>query len=433
MKIFIGSSKESVQQAHEIAFELERSGINASVWDSCIFLPSVSTFDNLERIANGVNAALFVFSPDDQLWYREEKVLSVRDNVLLETGLFAGKLGKTNVVICTTGDPKIPTDLFGITTINLDYGKNNLKANLDVWLSNLKKNGEIQLRSRMYEEKIVSIEERWRFAREIVFVNFAATTFLGSSQIASESVYSKRRRELFERKIKEGTLFRFLLTNPGSYADYDAAKYKMCIPAHSHIRGKDVISIAAKTVRESCKKYKHEKGSIEYRFTDVALPYGAMLIINDEEHSFMNQIKVDLYSPYIQNDRNRRSFTIYANDQDNYNFFYNNITKIWANAHNLDNFSYHEIKSIAAKRYSHYKTGDLDCTIDSFDEEFVSPKYIETYTSTFFLVIAGSVDFKIKSKVISLVGGDAILVPKQTYYSYKVAEGTHILKIKSLL
>lgn len=135
MEIFIGSSKESVQLAHNIASILEKEGCCTKVWDESLFVPSTFTLENLERIAKEVDAAVFVFASDDKLWYRGNEFFTVRDNVLFEAGLFMGSLGITNVCICTSGEIKISTDLHGFITITCDKDSNNLTAELRLWLN----------------------------------------------------------------------------------------------------------------------------------------------------------------------------------------------------------------------------------------------------------------------------------------------------------
>ena len=433
MEIFIGSSKESVSIAHDIACFLEEDGVCAKVWDERLFVPSTFTLENLERIAKDFDAAIFVFSPDDKLWYRGEEYSTVRDNVLFETGLFIGKLSKSNVCICTSGSIKTLSDLLGFVTINCDRGENNLRSDLKLWLDNLKTSSDIKMHSKSYVDNHPSLEERWKFAREVVLVNYAATSFLSSNLIASESVYSHKIQELFERKLREGTNFKFLLTTPGSYADYDAAKYKMCVTANSDVKPQDAITIAAKTIKEKAKKYKAGKGNIEYKFTDIALPYGAMLVINDEYHSFMDHIRIDIYSPLLQNDRNRRSFMIYVSNKDNYDFFFDNISKMWIEAHEITSYKHHIIKNIRSHKYDNFNCGNLECTIKTFDEDNNLENLLDIYCSCYFMVISGEVEFILKNGKDSsrtvLKSGDSIIIPRQVYYSLKICCRTQLLKI----
>lgn len=115
--IFIGSSVEGLDVARSIQMDL-RYDADCVVWPQGVFgVGSVPILD-LVGMADRVDFAVFVFTPDDVLHYRKQEVKAVRDNVLFEYGLFAGKLGINRVffVIPEGGkDLHLPTDLTGIT------------------------------------------------------------------------------------------------------------------------------------------------------------------------------------------------------------------------------------------------------------------------------------------------------------------------------
>lgn len=119
MKVFIGSSRESLEKAEDIAEVISEKGHTPNIWNKA-FTPSKFAFECLEDIAQSVDAAIFVFSEDDILWYRENDAIpAVRDNVLIEYGFFCGALGRSNVIIAFNGKPKIASDLSGITYIDI--------------------------------------------------------------------------------------------------------------------------------------------------------------------------------------------------------------------------------------------------------------------------------------------------------------------------
>jgi|GEM_PF-5102524 len=120
MKIFIGSSKESLEVVREVSVIIESIGHCPKPWNKDTFTPTMHVFECLENTLNSVDAAVFIFNEDDIQWYRETKVTTVRDNVLLEYGLFCGALGRSNVVICVKGEPKLASDLNGLIYIPLD-------------------------------------------------------------------------------------------------------------------------------------------------------------------------------------------------------------------------------------------------------------------------------------------------------------------------
>jgi len=133
MNIFIGSSTESLGKAEEIAAYIDRNGHTAKIWTDEGFLAGRHVLDCLINVANRVDAAIFVFNEDDTQWYRKNQVAAVRDNVLVEYGLFCGILGKHNVAICVNGEPKIASDLSGLIYIDINKWA-DAKIKLKQWL-----------------------------------------------------------------------------------------------------------------------------------------------------------------------------------------------------------------------------------------------------------------------------------------------------------
>ena len=121
MKVFIGSSQESLSFAERIALMIEEAGHVPILWNSVgLFTPNHYTFESLEKICRDVGGAIFVFNEDDKIWYREGIVSSVRDNVLIEYGLFCGHLSRNNVCFCRVNEAKLASDISGVTYINLN-------------------------------------------------------------------------------------------------------------------------------------------------------------------------------------------------------------------------------------------------------------------------------------------------------------------------
>lgn len=142
MKIFIGSSKEAVADMNQIARLIENTGHTPLPWNAKgqgLFLAGQFTLDNLIKVTDKVDAAIFMFNGEDETWYRDkaEPVQAVRDNVLLEYGLFIGKKGKEKVTFICKNKPKIATDLLGMTYIDGDQGEYNLTPDLNDWLKSV--------------------------------------------------------------------------------------------------------------------------------------------------------------------------------------------------------------------------------------------------------------------------------------------------------
>ncbi|TXK84076.1 TIR domain-containing protein [Paenibacillus sp. N3.4] len=91
-KLFIGSSAESIDVAEALQANLHYS-FDVTVWSQLLFPPSNTTLAPLIKQAKTSDFAVFVFQPDDLTLLRDLVVSTVRDNVILELGLFIGQLG----------------------------------------------------------------------------------------------------------------------------------------------------------------------------------------------------------------------------------------------------------------------------------------------------------------------------------------------------
>lgn len=132
-KIFIGSSKENLEVAYDLQVALEYSA-EPTVWTQGIFKLSSSTIDDLYDKLKKMDAAIFIFTPDDIAKIRTETVSVVRDNVIFELGLTIGMFGKQKVfyIIPNGLDIHLPSDLIGITPGYYDANRSdkNLRAAL---------------------------------------------------------------------------------------------------------------------------------------------------------------------------------------------------------------------------------------------------------------------------------------------------------------
>ena len=138
-KIFIGSSKESIEDMAIIAALIDSMGAEARPWNSVtnpVFIAGNYTLDSLLEVAEKVDGAIFMFNAEDVTWYtkRMKEANTVRDNVLLEYGLFCGKKGRKNVAFVCKNNPKIASDLLGITYIDGDATESQIRIGLSSWL-----------------------------------------------------------------------------------------------------------------------------------------------------------------------------------------------------------------------------------------------------------------------------------------------------------
>jgi len=131
LRLFIGSSAESLKVARRVQVELDHD-FDVTVWHQNIFDPGASTWPQLIKQARTqFDFALFVFGADDEVHSRDQSARSPRDNVLLEYGLFVGALGSKRTFFLYNREhkPKIASDLAGITALTYK-SRDNLQAAL---------------------------------------------------------------------------------------------------------------------------------------------------------------------------------------------------------------------------------------------------------------------------------------------------------------
>ncbi len=118
--LFIASSGESTGVVHQLQIALHRD-YDARPWTAGTIGASTYPLESLENVLDQAAYAVFVFSNDDVVVSRGKRQTAVRDNVLLELGMFIGRLGRRKCfVMHPKENPKIPSDLAGFTTIPFD-------------------------------------------------------------------------------------------------------------------------------------------------------------------------------------------------------------------------------------------------------------------------------------------------------------------------
>lgn len=116
-RAFIASSVEHLDLAYAVQEGLEHDA-EVTVWSQGVFIPSRTTMASLIDQLDETDFAIFILAPDDITKIREKSSASVRDNVIFELGLFAGRLGHERCyMIVPRGDEELhlPTDLLGLT------------------------------------------------------------------------------------------------------------------------------------------------------------------------------------------------------------------------------------------------------------------------------------------------------------------------------
>lgn len=130
-KIFIGSSSEGLDVANAIHHNLDHFA-EVTIWTQGVFKLSAPIITSLISSLNNFDFAIFVFSPDDITILRGDEFSTVRDNVIFEIGLFAGKIGMNRVFFLKPRNQKdlhLPSDLLGV--IAGEYESNRSDKNLN--------------------------------------------------------------------------------------------------------------------------------------------------------------------------------------------------------------------------------------------------------------------------------------------------------------
>jgi hypothetical protein len=138
-RIFVGSSTESVEKAKSICHLLSSIEDTKGLLWTNFFEPGLFTFEALEEMLLQCCGAIFVATPDDEAEIRGRRIRCPRSNVLLEFGLVAGRLGPHCVAVCRYGGAELPSDLTGLTVIEMDEGalSKDARKQLRAWASNL--------------------------------------------------------------------------------------------------------------------------------------------------------------------------------------------------------------------------------------------------------------------------------------------------------
>jgi hypothetical protein len=116
-EIFIGSSKEALEQAHQVADVLSQvKDVKPLLWTDVFNLGDI-TFVTIETIARRVSGAVFLATPDDDSIIRDQRVRIPRANVLFEYGYLAAMLTRNRVALCRYLNAELPSDFAGLTYV----------------------------------------------------------------------------------------------------------------------------------------------------------------------------------------------------------------------------------------------------------------------------------------------------------------------------
>ncbi len=153
LKIFIGSSYEKKDVAkliQEIILDIDGSIQVLGWWRYDVFPPGDTYIMSLLKAVSKTNAGILLFADEDSASRRGAEIRVPRDNIVLEYGMFAAAHGTNNTLIARVGKPTIPTDLAGVSSIeiieceeDIDFLEKN-RGQLRNWVRQVKQNFESQ-------------------------------------------------------------------------------------------------------------------------------------------------------------------------------------------------------------------------------------------------------------------------------------------------
>lgn len=127
LRIFVGSSTEGANVDLHVRSILEDLQVEVIGWRE-VFRPGDHPLDVLLNLAESVDGAVLVVTPDDHNVSRGKEHLVPRGNVILELGIFLSRLGKHRAAIVQAvqaqeSTARLPSDLYGITIIPFQSDK----------------------------------------------------------------------------------------------------------------------------------------------------------------------------------------------------------------------------------------------------------------------------------------------------------------------
>ncbi|MBL8190465.1 MAG: nucleotide-binding protein [Acidobacteria bacterium] len=114
---------EGAKQA--VARFLERLGLKPVILQEQLNR-GMTVIEKFEDYAERAGFAVILITPDDDGYPKgreEQKRSRARQNVILELGYFAAKLGRERTVVLTKGDVELPSDVMGLIYESMDHNE----------------------------------------------------------------------------------------------------------------------------------------------------------------------------------------------------------------------------------------------------------------------------------------------------------------------
>ena len=108
--VFVGSSSEGLEIARAVQTQLSDVS-EVDVWNEGVFGLTLGTLESLVQVLDNFDFAVLVLSSDDLTISRGVAQNSARDNVLIELGLFIGRLGRERTFLLYPKDSGVKSPL----------------------------------------------------------------------------------------------------------------------------------------------------------------------------------------------------------------------------------------------------------------------------------------------------------------------------------
>lgn len=120
--VFIASSSETLSVAKKIQTAIADDEVIVNIWTDGVFEASATTIESLISVTETYDFGVVIFGCDDAVASRGVDKAAPRDNSVFELGLMMGAIGRKRTIIVKLKDTdiKIPSDLLGVTCLNVD-------------------------------------------------------------------------------------------------------------------------------------------------------------------------------------------------------------------------------------------------------------------------------------------------------------------------
>lgn len=351
-EIFIGSSNSDGAQEKATLLKgiLTGLGAKATCWfELDVFRVATITIESLLEQTRKCHGAVFIFDEDDMIKSNGKEIPMPRGNVIYEAGLFAGALGKEAVAICLVSGVHQISDLAGVTYLRYTpKDHQRIEKSLSLWLTNNvradrppKSENNLLMNPRKDIHQLYTIESRlhlndggYRHIRRIRLMNLASN-FILNPDIIDMGQFQQSPSELskaLQRILKGRTAVLDLMLAEPHPANLKDAVTKMANPvagSRENLIYYGWEAIFNNMLADTIYKKAYEEHRFLYFSLNIVAPYALFGVEFDNEYQQYDHVKIDLYSPGIGSEDQRRSFIIWKDlDYKNYHFFIENFDRV---------------------------------------------------------------------------------------------------------